>query len=191
MLGDMGFPSRWARPLCQAFVTAHGATWVGRPPRQSTKLALSRQARSITKTCWKLNVMLFFAGRAGGATASISRLLNAVTKRATYDDCNYSRDLRSRKWGSGIKLRGNNLELPMSALGQKRTFECVRAMSALPPKADMFSMIVMSALCHKQTCDIRAMNAIDRLYRQRHAVDVARRRGAVSLMKISLRSMAQ
>ena len=26
----------------------------------------SRQARSITKTCWKLNVMLFFAGCAGG-----------------------------------------------------------------------------------------------------------------------------
>ena len=28
-------------------------------------------------------------------------------------------------------------ELLMSALGQKQTFECVRAMSALPPKADI------------------------------------------------------
>jgi hypothetical protein len=26
---------------------------------------------------------------------------------------------------------------PMSALGQKRTLECARAMSALPPKADI------------------------------------------------------
>src|SRR5947208_9798673 len=33
---------------------------------QSTKLALGRQLRSITKTYWKLNVVLFFAGRAAG-----------------------------------------------------------------------------------------------------------------------------
>jgi hypothetical protein len=40
----------------------------------------------------------------------------------------------------------------MSALGQKRTFECVRAMSALPPKADISSaMSAMSALCQKRT----------------------------------------
>src|SRR5262249_52446537 len=34
-------------------------------------------------------------------------------------------------------LRGNNPEDPMSALGQKRTSRHVRAMSALPPKADI------------------------------------------------------
>jgi hypothetical protein len=49
----------------------------------------------------------------------------------------YSRDLRLAKWGSGVKLHGNNLELSMSALGQKRTLGNVAAMSALPPKADI------------------------------------------------------
>jgi hypothetical protein len=39
--------------------------------------------------------------------------------------------------GSGVKLHSNNLELPMSALGQKRTLRGVRPMSALPPKADI------------------------------------------------------
>jgi hypothetical protein len=39
--------------------------------------------------------------------------------------------------GFGIKLHSSNREAPMSALGQKRTFEFVRAMSALPPKADI------------------------------------------------------
>jgi len=33
----------------------------------------------------------------------------------------YSRDLLLAKWGSGVSLRGSNLEPPMSALGQKRT----------------------------------------------------------------------
>ena len=50
---------------------------------------------------------------------------------------NYSRDLRPAEWGPGIKLHSNNLELPMSALGQKRTLRHLRAMSALPPKADI------------------------------------------------------
>jgi hypothetical protein len=31
----------------------------------------------------------------------------------------------------------NSAPVPMSALGQKRTFQNVRPMSALPPKADM------------------------------------------------------
>ena len=39
----------------------------------------------------------------------------------------------------------------MSALGQKQTFGHVRAMSALPPKADMVGTVVMSALCQKRT----------------------------------------
>jgi hypothetical protein len=33
----------------------------------------------------------------------------------------YSRDLRSAKWGSMINFRCKSLESPMSALGQKRT----------------------------------------------------------------------
>jgi hypothetical protein len=49
----------------------------------------------------------------------------------------YSRDLRLAKWGSGVKLHGNNLELSMSALGQKRTLKRLRPMFALPPKADI------------------------------------------------------
>jgi hypothetical protein len=36
-----------------------------------------------------------------------------------------------------INLRCKNLEPPMSALGQKRTSDHVRDMSALPPKADI------------------------------------------------------
>jgi hypothetical protein len=36
-----------------------------------------------------------------------------------------------------IYLRCKNLELPMSALGQKQTFGPFIAMSALPPKADI------------------------------------------------------
>jgi hypothetical protein len=49
----------------------------------------------------------------------------------------YSRDLGLVKWGSGVCLHGSNLEPPMSALGQKRTLTTTRAMSALPPKADI------------------------------------------------------
>ena len=49
----------------------------------------------------------------------------------------YSRDLRLAKWGLGVRLNGSNLKPPMSALGQKQTFETLRSMSALPPKADI------------------------------------------------------
>ena len=47
----------------------------------------------------------------------------------------YIRDLRPAKWGSGVRLHGNNFEAPMSALGQKQTLGKVRLMSALPPKS--------------------------------------------------------
>src|SRR5262249_42795090 len=53
--------------------------------------------------------------------------------------CNYSRDLRPAKWGSGQSLHGSNPEPLMSALGQKRTFAVQKGMSALPPKADIIS----------------------------------------------------
>jgi hypothetical protein len=49
----------------------------------------------------------------------------------------YIRDLRRAKWGAATNLRRKNLELPMSALGQKQTSERVQSMSALPPKADI------------------------------------------------------
>jgi hypothetical protein len=49
----------------------------------------------------------------------------------------YIRDLGQAKWGLGISLRSSNLGPLMSALGQKQTSEQVRAMSALPPKADI------------------------------------------------------
>jgi len=49
----------------------------------------------------------------------------------------YIRDLRPAKWGSGVGLHSSNPKPPMSALGQKRTFSEVCAMSALPPKADI------------------------------------------------------
>src|SRR5215469_9163227 len=53
----------------------------------------------------------------------------------------YSRDLRSTKWGSGIKLHSSNSEPPMSALGQKQTSRHLQPMSALPPKADIAKAI--------------------------------------------------
>jgi hypothetical protein len=37
----------------------------------------------------------------------------------------YIRDLRRAKWGAATNLRRKNLELPMSALGQKQTFSDV------------------------------------------------------------------
>jgi hypothetical protein len=49
----------------------------------------------------------------------------------------YSRDLRSAKWGATINLRRKNPELLMSGLGQKQTSSSEIAMSALPPKADI------------------------------------------------------
>ena len=49
----------------------------------------------------------------------------------------YIRDLRPAKWGSGVRLHGNNFEAPMSALGQKQTLRHFQSMSALPPKADI------------------------------------------------------
>src|SRR6516164_10471994 len=49
----------------------------------------------------------------------------------------YSRDLPPAEWGSRISLHGSNPKTVMSALGQKRTLEHVRVMSALPPKADI------------------------------------------------------
>src|SRR3974377_1682285 len=39
--------------------------------------------------------------------------------------------------GSGVELHRSNPELPMAALGQKRTSRLVEGMSALPPKADI------------------------------------------------------
>ena len=39
--------------------------------------------------------------------------------------------------GFRVSLHGSNLELLMSALGQKRTFRFLWPMSALPPKADI------------------------------------------------------
>jgi hypothetical protein len=45
--------------------------------------------------------------------------------------------LFAEKWVSGVSLQGSNPELLMSALGQKRTFGQLEAMSALPPKADI------------------------------------------------------
>ena len=39
--------------------------------------------------------------------------------------------------GFRVKLHSSNFEPLMSALGQKQTLQQVRAMSALPPKADI------------------------------------------------------
>jgi hypothetical protein len=68
-----------------------------------------------------------------------SRRRIALLKAQDHANCidDYSRDLRLTKWGSGLSLHGSNPEPLMSALGQKQTFRRVRAMSALPPKADI------------------------------------------------------
>jgi hypothetical protein len=52
--------------------------------------------------------------------------------------------------GFRVSLHGSNPGPLMSALGQKRTFECVRAMSALPPKADMAALAAAAARLHYQ-----------------------------------------
>src|SRR6516225_2724687 len=75
--------------------------------------------------------------------------------------CNYSRDLRPAEWGRTVILRGNNPQDRMSALGQKQTFRSVRAMSALPPKADIRTQ--PRDVCFVPKADICSA-AIDRTY---------------------------
>jgi hypothetical protein len=74
-----------------------------------------------------------------GITLMKSRRRIAFLKAWDHAKCSddYIRDLRAAKWGSAATLHGSNFALPMSALGQKQTSEDVKAMSALPPKADM------------------------------------------------------
>src|SRR5262249_9563569 len=55
-----------------------------------------------------------------------------------------------------VTLHSTNPERLMSALGQKRTLESVRAMSALPPKADIGT----------QPCDVRFVPKADPLPKQ-------------------------
>jgi hypothetical protein len=58
----------------------------------------------------------------------------------------YIRDLRPAKWGSGVSLRSGNLKPLMSALGQKRTWQRIFVMSALPPKAEVAFGPLFSAM---------------------------------------------
>ena len=48
---------------------------------------------------------------------------------------------------TGFRYAINAASLPMSALGQKRTLECVRAMSALPQKRTLIETV---AKCRAQ-----------------------------------------
>ena len=56
-----------------------------------------------------------------------------------------NRDLTQGDLGNGVNAEWLAGRLPMSALGQKQTSRPIRAMSALPPKADM----------DHQGCDVR------------------------------------
>src|SRR6516162_4727195 len=69
----------------------------------------------------------------------LRRRIASPQKAPDHANCkhNYSSDFLPAEWGSGVSLHGSNPDPLMSALGQKRTVECVRAMSALPPKADI------------------------------------------------------
>jgi hypothetical protein len=67
----------------------------------------------------------------------------------------YIRDLRPAKWGSGVSLHSSNPEPLMSALGQKRTLQSVRPMSALPPKADIRTH--SRDVCFVPKADIRSV----------------------------------
>ena len=59
------------------------------------------------------------------------------------------------------RCKAENSKQAMSPLGQKQTSQPVRAMSALPPKADMELSRGMSALCHKETfCTAAETDAI-------------------------------
>jgi hypothetical protein len=63
-----------------------------------------------------------------------SRLLRV--RRARPRRCT-KRQFLSAEWVSGSGLHRVSRELPMSALGQKRTFIQLGALSALPPIADI------------------------------------------------------
>src|SRR5262252_1660400 len=54
-----------------------------------------------------------------------------------FSERDYTRELRSAKWGFGLKLHSSNSEPLMSALGHKQTSRHLEPMSALPPKADI------------------------------------------------------
>src|SRR5262249_27442346 len=87
---------------------------------------------------------------------SLDRDFSIASERS---ECRHkdSRGEAIRRYKSGIKIllwvkRGTFTHLwPMSALGQKQTWEDVKAMSALPPKADIGLSREMSALYQKQT----------------------------------------
>jgi hypothetical protein len=55
-------------------------------------------------------------------------------------------------------LHGNNPEPPMSALGQKQTWQRILLMSALPQKQTLDLSRAMSALCQKRTPWLRPFN---------------------------------
>ena len=65
------------------------------------------------------------------------RRISLTKARTTPNGIDYSRDLWPAEWAPTVILRGNNPVGRMSALGQKQTFGSRKAMSALPPKADM------------------------------------------------------
>src|SRR6516225_6311110 len=50
------------------------------------------------------------------------------------------------EWGFGLAVHSSNPSLAMSALGQKRTLQCILVMSALPPKADIDLGVLRSPL---------------------------------------------
>ena len=57
---------------------------------------------------------------------------------------------------SGDSCRCKSLESPMSALGHKRTFCDVPAMSALPPKADIGCLFDILVICWRRSGDYRS-----------------------------------
>jgi len=76
----------------------------------------------------------FASSRFDGLAARFGAPLHCLPQVSTRHCSGSNSFTGSRQFGISTKLAGH---LPMSALGQKRTSEYARPMSALPPKADM------------------------------------------------------
>ena len=71
----------------------------------------------------------------------------------------YIRDLRPAKWGSGVRLQGNNFKPLMSALGQKRRFTLLAT-----ARLSGWSLSATSE-AHLTRCDLFCVFSINRTNR--------------------------
>ena len=98
-------------------------------------LALRRAVRALKMATQSLKTALLMKSRRRIAFSKAQDHANSVA--------DYSRD---GGMGFGLAVHSSNPSLAMSALGQKRTLQCILVMSALPPKADIDLGVLRSPL---------------------------------------------